>query len=72
MASEKEQKNYENTFLNPLAFWQNYLINLLQASRGFYENTIKANEYWFKAFWEPYLRPRAGDAEQKKGKEANS
>jgi hypothetical protein len=28
----------------------------------FYENAIKANEYWFKAFWEPWLR--AAVAEQ--------
>jgi hypothetical protein len=65
MASEKEQKNYENPFLNPLAFWQNYIINLLQASRAFYENTINAKEYWFKSFWGPYLRPRTRNAEQK-------
>jgi hypothetical protein len=25
----------------------------------FYENTIKANEYWFNAFWEPWLRQQS-------------
>jgi hypothetical protein len=65
MVSEKEQKDYETLFSNMLAFWQNYLINWIQASRGFYENSIKANEYWFKVFWGPYLRSTTGDAEQK-------
>jgi hypothetical protein len=45
-----------NPFHNPLEFWQKYLINWIQASRGIYENTIKANEYWFKVFWDPWLR----------------
>jgi hypothetical protein len=54
MTSEKEQKGYvSNPFLNPIRFWQNYLINCNEASRGFYENAIKANVYWFKAFWDP-------------------
>ena len=48
----------------PLEFWQNYLINWIQASRGFSENAIKANEYWFKAFWEPWLRS-AGETKGK-------
>ncbi|MFY9869274.1 MAG: hypothetical protein WAK17_06115 [Candidatus Nitrosopolaris sp.] len=32
------------------------MINCNEASRGFYENAIKANVYWFKAFWDPWLR----------------
>jgi len=57
MTSEKEQEEYvSNPFLNPIGFWQNYLINCNEASRGFYENVIKANVYWFKAFWDPWLR----------------
>ena len=57
MASEREQKGYVfNPFLNPIGFWQNYLINWIEASRGFYENAIKANEHWLKAFWDPWLR----------------
>jgi hypothetical protein len=47
----------ESRVINPLEFWQNYLQNRIQANRGFYENAIKANEYWFKAFWELWLRP---------------
>jgi hypothetical protein len=27
-----------------------------KANRGLYENAIKANEYWFKALWEPWFR----------------
>jgi hypothetical protein len=57
MASERELKGYvSNPFLNPVAFWQNYLINWIEASRGFYENAIKANGHWLKAFWDPSLR----------------
>ena len=56
MESEKEQKGYvSNPFLNPIAFWQNYLINWIEASRGFYENAIKASEHWLAAFWDPWL-----------------
>ncbi len=57
MASEKEQiAHVSNPFLNPIGFWQNYLINWIEASRGFYENAIKANEHWFKAVWDLWLR----------------
>jgi hypothetical protein len=39
MASEREQKGYvSNPFLDPIGFWQNYLINWIEASRGFYEH----------------------------------
>ena len=41
---------------NPIEFLQNYLINWIDASRGFYKNAIRASEYWFKAFWGPWLR----------------
>jgi hypothetical protein len=40
---------------NPIEFLQKYLINWIDASRGFYENAIKASEYCFKAFWDPWL-----------------
>lgn len=57
MASEKEQKGYvSNPFINPIGFWQTYFINWIEASRGFYENAIKTNERWLKAFWDPWLR----------------
>jgi hypothetical protein len=57
MASDKEQgSRVLNPFVNPLEFWQNYLVNWIQVNRGFYENAIKVNEYWFKVFWEPWLR----------------
>jgi hypothetical protein len=32
------------------------LIDWIEASRGFNENAIKANEHWLKAFWDPWLR----------------
>ena len=55
MASEKEQKSrVSNPFLNPIALWQNYFVNCIMASRGFYENAIRANEHWLKAFWDPW------------------
>jgi hypothetical protein len=57
MVSEREQESRViNPFLNPLEFWRRYLINFNQANRGFYENAIKTNEYWLKAFWEPWFR----------------
>jgi hypothetical protein len=35
MASERQQKsNVPAPFLNPIGFWQNYLINYIEASRG--------------------------------------
>lgn len=57
MASEKEQMgNVYNPFLNPIGFWQNYLMSWIEASRGFYENAIKANEHWSEAVWDLWLR----------------
>jgi hypothetical protein len=57
MVSEREQESRViNPFLNSLEFWRRYLINFIQANRGLYENAIKANEYWFKALWEPWFR----------------
>jgi hypothetical protein len=65
MVSEREQESRViNPFLNPLEFWRRYLINFIQANKGFYENAIKANEYWLKAYWEPWLR--ITDADQRK------
>jgi hypothetical protein len=65
MVSEREKESRViNPFLNPLEFWQNYLTNWIQASRGIYENTIKSNEYWFKVFWEPWFRA-AGETKRK-------
>ena len=49
-ASEKEQKGHvSNPFLNLMAFSQNYVINWIEARRGFYENA-------FKAVWDLWLR----------------
>jgi hypothetical protein len=65
MTSKKEQKGYvSDPFLNPIAFWQDYLINWIEASRGFYENAIEANAYWFKAFWDPWLRAAGLESEE--------
>jgi len=64
VVSERENESRVlNPFLHPLEFWQNYLINWIRVNRGFYENAIKVNEYWFKAFWESWLG--RGGAEQK-------
>jgi hypothetical protein len=65
VVSDREQETpVINPFLNPLEFWRRYLINFIQANRGFYENAIKVNEYWLKAFWEPWLT--TADADQRK------
>src|SRR5215472_4549902 len=56
MASEKEQMGVSNPFLNPLWFWQNYLVNWIEGSTGFYESAIKANEHLFKAVWYLWFR----------------
>jgi hypothetical protein len=65
MASDMEQKGYvSNPFLNPIGFWQNYLINWIEVSRGFYENATKANVYWLKAFWDPWLRAAGLEPEE--------
>jgi hypothetical protein len=56
MASEKEQLGVYNPLLNPLWYWQKYLINWIEGNRGFYENAIKANEHWFKAVWDLWFR----------------
>jgi hypothetical protein len=65
VASEREQESRVlNPFLNLIDFWQNYLINWIQANREFYENAIKANEYWFKAFWDLWLRA-AGEQKER-------
>jgi hypothetical protein len=43
MAPGNEQKGLvSNPFLNPIGSWQNYLINWIEADRGYYENPIKA------------------------------
>jgi len=45
-----------NPFLNPLWFWQNFLVNWILGSRGFYESAIKANKHWFKVVWDLWFR----------------
>jgi hypothetical protein len=64
LPEQEQQSRVLNPFHNPLEFWQNYLINWIQASRGIYENAIKANEYWLKVFWEPWFRA-AGETKRK-------
>jgi hypothetical protein len=57
MGSEKEQKgDLYNPFVNPIDFWQNYLINWIEASKAFYENAIKGNQHWFEVFYDLWLR----------------
>jgi len=57
MTSDIEQKvRISNPFLNPMGFPQNYFLYWIEASRELYENTLKANEQWFKALWDPWLR----------------
>jgi hypothetical protein len=57
MASEREQEgNVPNRFLNLVSLWQNYLTYWIEVNRNFYENAIKTNEQWFKAFWDLWLK----------------
>jgi hypothetical protein len=59
MTSEREQEDsVPNPFLNPIRVWQNYLVYWIEANRNFYENAIKTNEQWLKAFWDPWLKAR--------------
>jgi hypothetical protein len=64
MTSEREQEgNVPNPFLNPIGVWQNYLIYWIEVSKNLYENAIKTNEQWLKAFWGLWLK--AGNPERK-------
>jgi hypothetical protein len=64
VTSETEQEgNVPNPFLNPIGLWQNYFIYWIEMSRNFYENAIKTNEQWLKAFWDLWLK--AGNPERK-------
>jgi len=57
MGSEKEQTSYGyDLFSNPFIFWQNYISKLSEANLGFYDNVIKVSKYWFRVFWEPWLK----------------
>jgi len=53
MGSESGQANFG---FNPLIFWQNYVSKWSEANLVFYDNAIKVSEYWFKIFWEPWLK----------------
>jgi hypothetical protein len=34
----------------------------MEVNRNFYDNAVRTNEQWFKAFWEPWLK--AGNPSQ--------
>jgi hypothetical protein len=36
----------------------------MEVNRNFYENAIKTNEQWFKAFWDPWFK--VGNPTQRK------
>jgi hypothetical protein len=64
MTSEREQEGtVPNPFLNPIGVWQSYLMDWIEVSRNFYENAIKTNEQWLRAFWELWLK--AGNPQPK-------
>ena len=64
MTSQREQEgNVPNPFLNPMGLWQNYLTYWIEVSRNFYENAVRTNEQWFKAFWDLWLK--AGNPTQR-------
>ena len=63
MTSQTEQEsNVPNPFLM-MGLRQNNLIYWIEVSRNFYENAIKTNEQWVKAFWDLWLK--AGNPERK-------
>ena len=39
------------------------LIYWIEVSRNFYENSIRTNEQWLKALWDPWLN--AGNSQQR-------
>jgi hypothetical protein len=64
MTSERDQEgNVINPFLHFVSLWQNYLMGWIEVSRNLYENAIKTNEQWFKAFWDLWLK--AGNPQQR-------
>jgi len=40
-----------------------FLIYWIEVNKNFYENAIKTNELWLKAFWDPWLK--AGNPSQR-------
>jgi len=50
-------------YLNPMGLWQNYLTYWMEVSRNFYENAVRTNEQWLKAFWDPWFK---GNPSQRK------
>ncbi|HYV52797.1 MAG TPA: hypothetical protein VE971_05830 [Candidatus Eisenbacteria bacterium] len=36
----------------------------MEVSRNFYENAVRTNEQWLKAFWDPWFK--AGNPSQRK------
>jgi hypothetical protein len=59
----EREGNVLNPFLNPIQAWQNYLVYWMEVNRNFYENAVRINEQWFKAFWDPWLK--AGNPSQR-------
>src|SRR5215469_780317 len=59
----EHEGNVTNPFLNFIRIWQNYLIYWIEANRYFYENYVRTNDEWFKAFWDPWSK--AGNPSQR-------
>jgi hypothetical protein len=55
MTSNEQKDRIFNAFLYPMGFSQNFFLSWIEASRGFYETTLKANEQWFKTLWDLWL-----------------
>ena len=58
MTSDIEQQDRISLQVsNPIGFSQNYFLrSWIEASREVYENTLTANEQWFKTMWDLWLR----------------
>jgi hypothetical protein len=62
---EGQKSNIPNPFLNPIGFWQYYLLTWIEVSKGSYESAIKAGENRFKALYDPWVRATGLDKKEK-------
>jgi hypothetical protein len=62
---EGQKSSVPNLFLNPIGFWQYYLLTWIEVSKGSYESAIKAGEYWLKVLCDPWIRAISSDKKEK-------
>jgi hypothetical protein len=52
---DKENFNYPNPFVAGTAVWQSIMTYWLNAYSEFLKNAPKMTEYWYDAYWKPWL-----------------